>query len=253
MRAPLLHRKSIPFFYDKSPAEFQKDRYERYDPMVIRQTALHLADDLWKKYPLQSVLDFAQPYLPATPQTITELGCSVGRWIATLAQGYPEANCWGLDFSYQLLKRGREFWVEEKMIMLNSAHLGFSGIQMLRGQALDNLHFGLAKAADLPFEDNSQDLVVHSFLLDRVADPAAALREHFRVLSPGGRMIFITPLNFQEAGLWEKYYPAIKIHRLLEQLGFSILEWRDDLEIIEPLDARGNSVVWRTIGVVVQK
>jgi len=253
MRTPLLHRKSIPFFYDKSPIEFQKDRYERYDPMVIRQTALHLADKLWEQYPLQTVLNFAQPYLPSNPETITELGCSVGRWIATLAQQYPEADCWGLDFSYQLLKQAQDFWVAQKNIVLDSSRLGFSGRRTLVGLALNNVDFGLTKAADLPFSDNTQDLVVHSFLLDRVADPAAALREHFRVLSPGGTLIFVTPLNFQEAKLWEDYYPAIKIHQLMTRLGFTILDWREDLEITEPLDARGNAVVWKTIGVVAQK
>ncbi len=253
MRAPFLYRKSIPFFYDKSPVEFQQDRYERYDSMVIRQTAIHLSDELWKQYPLQPVLDFAQPYLPSAPQTITELGCSVGRWIATLSQQYPAAKCWGLDFSYQLLKQAHGFWIEQKEISLDSTRLGFSSINNLNGHAISNLNFGLAKAADLPFADNSQDLVVHSFLLDRVADPTAALREHFRVLSPKGLLIFITPLNFQEAALWSDYYPAIKIHQLLTKLGFSILDWREDLEIIEPLDARGNAVVWKTIGVVAQK
>ncbi len=253
MRAPFLHRKSIPFFYDKSPVEFQKDRYERYDPMVIRQVALHLADDLWKQYPLQPVLDFAQPYLPTSPRTITELGCSVGRWIATLAQQYPKATCWGLDFSYQLLKQAKDYWIDQKEIRLDSARLGFSEIKNISGYGISNLDFGLAKAADLPFADNTQDLMLHSFLIDRVANPAAALREHFRVLSPGGILIFVTPLNFQEAKLWSDYFPAIKIHQLLTQLGFSILDWQEDLEITEPLDARGNAVVWRTIGVVAQK
>jgi ubiquinone/menaquinone biosynthesis C-methylase UbiE len=253
MRAPLLYRKSIPFFYEKSPVEFQKDRYERYDPMVIRQTALHLTNDLWKQYPLQPVLDFAQPYFPGAPRTITELGCSVGKWIATLAQQYPSAECWGLDFSYQLLKQAKDYWVDEKEIRFDSSHLGFAGIKNISGHSISNLHFGLAKAADLPFDDNSQDLVVHSFLIDRVANPAAALQEHFRVLSPGGVLVFVTPLNFQETALWTDYYPAIKIHQLLIQLGFSILDWQEDLVIKEPLDARGNAVVWRTIGVVAQK
>jgi len=253
MRPPLHHRTSIPFFYDKSPTESKKDTYERYDPMVIRQTMLHLADDLWGQYPLQPVLDFVKPHLPTAPLTITELGCSVGRWIATLAQDYPKADCWGLDFSYQLLKRAQEFWVEKSEIQINTSHLGFSGIKNIMGHKLENLHFGLAKAADLPFADDSQDLVVHSFLLDRVADPAVALKENFRVLSPNGILIFVTPLNFQEAKLWTDYYPAIKIHQLMTQMGFTILDWREDLEIKEPLDARGNAVVWRTIGVVAQK
>jgi len=253
MQPPLLHRKSIPFFYDKSPGEFQKDQYERYDPMVIRQTVLHLADDLWEKYPLQPVLDFAKPHIPTSPDKIVELGCSVGRWIATLAQQYPTATCWGMDFSYQLLKRAKEFWVENKTIQIDASKLGFSEIKTMEGLALKNLHFGLVKASVLPFADNSQDLLIHSFLLDRVADPRAALKEHYRVLAPNGVLIFVTPLNFQEAKLWKNYYPPIKIYQLLIQLGFSILDWKEDLKITEPLDARGNAVVWQTIGVVAQK
>ena len=221
--------------------------------MVIRQTALHLADHLWGQYPLQPVLDFAQPHLPASPQNIVELGSSVGRWIGTLAEQYPIATCWGMDFSYQLLKRAKEFWIEKKTIQIDTSKLGFSGIKNLEGVALENLHFGLAKASALPFEDNSQDLVVHSFLLDRVADPLTTLREHYRILSPNGILIFVTPLNFQAAKLWENYYPAIKIYQLLINLGFSILDWKEDLEITEPLDARGNAVVWQTIAVVAQK
>ena len=253
MRSPLLHRKSIPFFYDKSPGEFQKDRYERYDPMVIRQTALHLADELWDQYPLQPVFDFAQPHLPTSPKNVVELGCSVGRWIAILAQQYPKATCWGIDFSYQLLKQAKEFWVRKKSIQIDTSRLGFSGIRNLEGFALENLQFGLAKASNLPFDDNSQDLLIHSFLLDRVEDPMTALKEHYRVLSPNGILIFVTPLNFQEAKLWEKYYPAIKIHQMLTLLGFSILDWKEDLKITEPLDARGNALVWQTIGIVAQK
>ena len=165
MRSPILHRNSIPFFYDKSPGEFQKDRYERYDPMVIRQTALHLADHLWGGYPLQPVLDFAQPHLPSSLQNIVELGSSVGRWIGILAKQYPTATCWGIDFSYQLLKRAKEFWVGQKSVQIDTSKLGFTGYENLEGLAVENLNFGLAKASILPFDEHSQDLVVHSCLL----------------------------------------------------------------------------------------
>lgn len=46
----------------------------------------------------------------------------------------------------------------------------------------------LGSAADLPFPDDSFDLIVSSFSLHHWADPAAAAPELARVLAPGGRL-----------------------------------------------------------------
>ncbi len=254
LKSPLHYRKDIPFFYNKNETEFQQDPYERFDPMVIRQTAIHLADEIWGSYPLQALLDFAEPYLPKrkTPK-IVEIGCSTGRWIATLAQSYPHSTCWGLDYSYQMLKRAKEFWINDHQIYLDFSRQGHSKILELKGSRLANLQFGLAKASELPFDKGSQDLILHSFLLDRLDDLRKTLIEMFRVLASGGKMIFVTPLNFQKAKDWKEYNPPIKIYQLLLQLGFEVLEWKEDLTIREPLDVRGNSISWKCIGVVVMK
>jgi len=253
MRSPIHHRKSIPFFYDKSEAEFKQDSYERFDPMVFRQTALHLADEFWEKYPLQPLFDFAKTQLPENPRDIVELGCSTGRWIATMAGDYPEAHCWGIDYSYQMLKRAKEYWCDEKTIYLDASRMGFPRSLEIKGHKISNLQFGLAKAGDLPFDSDSQDLLLHSFLLDRVDEPADALREMYRILRPGGRMIFITPLNFVNGHHWARYYPAIKIYKLMQEIGFDILDWQEGMELIEPLDMRGNGVRWNCIGVAAVK
>lgn len=254
MKAPIHSRKDIPFFYNKTETEFQKDPYERFDPMVLRQTAIHLADEIWETYPLQPVLDFAKAHLPQGKTTsILEIGCSTGRWIASLAKAYPESTCWGIDYSYQMLKRARDYWVEGHDIYLDFSRQGFSKTLELKGIRLQNLQFGLAKAGELPFEKESQDVVVHSFLLDRLDNLKSALIEMYRVLATGGKMIFVTPLNFQKTKDWEQYNPPIKIYQLLVELGFDVLEWREDLTIWEPLDARGNSICWKCIGVVAVK
>jgi hypothetical protein len=57
---PILDRKGIPFFHQKTALEFQQDVYERYHEMVMRQSALHLADELWGAYPFQAVFDFVE-------------------------------------------------------------------------------------------------------------------------------------------------------------------------------------------------
>lgn len=254
MKQPQSYRKGIPFFCVKTEGEFQRDVYERYDPMVVRQSALHLADDLWGGYPMQEVLDMTHDYHPQDLiQDILEIGCGVGRWIATLAQMYPQSVCWGIDYSYQMLKQARDYWIQGKEISLDLSGKGFSNALYVRGHQLMNLNFGLAKATELPFDDNSKDLIVSSFLLDRLNDPAACLHEIYRTLRPRGRLIVITPLNFNLATTWQTLYPPVKIHDLLLHMGFKILEWKDGLQMEEPLDVRGNNIAWKCLWFVACK
>jgi demethylmenaquinone methyltransferase/2-methoxy-6-polyprenyl-1,4-benzoquinol methylase len=50
-----------------------------------------------------------------------------------------------------------------------------------------NIRFSLSDAKDLHFPDNSFDAVTVSFGMRNIPDTAAALKEAFRVLKPGGR------------------------------------------------------------------
>ncbi len=253
MKAPTEFRLQIPLFYNKTKLEFQKDPYERYDKMVVRQTALHLADELWGKYPFQKTMDFATPFLPDIDNPkIIELGCGVGRWIATLAMHYPNGQLWGIDYSYQMLKRANEFWIEGKKVILDLSVSGFPTIE-LQGHQLSNIKFGLAKAEQLPFDDNSQDVVLSSFLLDRLEDPHQGLKEMYRILRPGGTMILISPFNFIENKHWKKYHPPIRIFHFLKDLGFEVEEWNDEFILEEPLDVRGNVIGWKCVGLVGKK
>jgi SAM-dependent methyltransferase len=47
---------------------------------------------------------------------------------------------------------------------------------------------------DLPFDDCTFDMVVHSDTLEHVPDPGRGLRESHRVLKPGGRLCFTVPI-----------------------------------------------------------
>ena len=254
MNTPLSFRKGIPFFYNKTETEFQNDQYERYDSMVVRQSVLHLADELWGHYLMQAVFDFAKVHYPtSTAPNILEIGCGVGRWIGTLAQHYPAATCWGIDYSYQMLKRAFEFWIDEATIELDITNMGFPNPIKVQGHQLDNLHLGLAKAEQLPFSDNSQDLVLNSFLIDRLENPAKGLEEMHRVLKPSGRLIIITPLNFNRPANWATYYSPARLQQLLIQIGFKIIEWQENILIHYPLDIHGNMVTWNCLGFVVNK
>jgi len=253
MLPPINIRKGIPFFHQKTELEFQQDVYERYDEMVVRQSALHLADQLWGRYPFQPIMDFAEKHYPNTTAiNILEIGCGLGRWIATMANQFPKSTCWGIDYSYQMLRYANEFWVEGQELSIDLSDKGLGQLTLRRAQ-LNNLKFGLAKAEKLPFEDNSQQLVLNSFLLDRLENPIAGLKEMYRVLNPTGKLIVVSPLNFKKAAHWEMFYPSCQLSNVLEKIGFEILEWKEDIIVNEPLDRHGNFVRWACLGFVARK
>lgn len=58
-----------------------------------------------------------------------------------------------------------------------------------------------APAEDLPFEDDSFDVVVSTLVLCSVDDQPRALRELRRVLRPGGQLVFLEHVRAQEPKL----------------------------------------------------
>ena len=71
--------------------------------------------------------------------------------------------------------------------------------RVLNNPFLDRAY--VASAADLPFEDESFDLVFHKMVAEHFDEPAKALAETARVLKRGGQLLFETPNRF--------YYPMV--------------------------------------------
>ena len=253
MKDPIRYRQEIPFFYDKSPNEFRLDPYERYDPMVLRQSLIHLSNSLWDNYAWEGIQDYIQDNWPRLiSNDILEIGCGVGRLIGDLAQKYPDANCWGIDYSYQMLKRAKETWVDSKIYNLDGSKYGFESSIPIGGKSIKNLSFGLAKCESLPFDDHSQDIIFSSFLLDRLEDPLQGLKEMKRVLRLDGIVIIVTPLNFQISNNWQKFFPLKKLEKEIQDVGFNILDFQKDMIVYEPLDAMENSIHWRCVCMILE-
>ena len=250
---PLLERRGVPFYHDKTEKEFSDDVYERYDIYVNRQTALHLADELYGRYPLQELKDYLFRFLPTSAGLrVADIGCSVGRLIGDIALSRPEWDCYGIDYSYQMLRQAQRYWNAGETITPNLYRYGW-GAPALTGSALRNMHFALAKAETLPFPDASLDFLFSTFLIDRLGNPFGALAEWARVLRPGGQLLIVSPLNFLDPTAWRQAHPPIKVLTKLQTLGWELEDWTDPLSLREPMDARGNYVGWQCIAAAFRK
>lgn len=91
------------------------------------------------------------------------------------------------DLAFELLRQGAarvvgaDFCPEMVMAAADKARA--------QGAADARLALAAADVQRLPFADNSFDCVVNGFLLRNVADLRATMREFFRVLKPGGRLV----------------------------------------------------------------
>jgi ubiquinone/menaquinone biosynthesis C-methylase UbiE len=84
-------------------------------------------------------------------------------------------------------------------------------------QENQNVAFKYANALELPFEDETFDVVISSRLLWTLTEPEAAVKEWRRVLKPGGRLIAINELEPGDGircGEMSQYQEEIKAQEL---------------------------------------
>lgn len=124
------------------------------DPSALRLETWHA-----------NALSLAQP---TADQDVLEVGCGVGDFAISLA---PQAHSMtAVDFSREAIAQATR-----------------KG-QVQRSKA----RFLVGSAEALPLPDASCDLIYSCECLEHVPDPRQALREMFRVLRPGGRLVLTT-------------------------------------------------------------
>lgn len=101
--------------------------------------------------------------------TILDIGCGAGvdAIVAAIMTG-SEGSVVGLDVTPEMLAQAR---------------------QNLKKTSLENVIFQEGSAEELPFPDASFDVVISNGVFNLVIDKLRALREVFRVLMPGGRLM----------------------------------------------------------------
>jgi len=125
---------------------------------------------------IHHVLASYYPHL--RPQTILDLGCSVGHSTLPYATAFPDAQVWGIDLGAALLRYA-----------------------IARARVLhQTVYFSQQNAEHTAFADQSFDLVVSHILMHEIP-PAARKRvfaESYRLLKPGGMMVHLESKLFLE-------------------------------------------------------
>jgi len=112
------------------------------------------------------------------------------RWrkqVIKLARLSPNASL--LDLGTGTGDLAREALLQEPQAKVTAADFT---VEMMRvGKKSGNLQFSAADALNLPFKDTNFDAVVSGFLMRNVTDVQQALKEQYRTLKPGGRIVIL--------------------------------------------------------------
>jgi 2-polyprenyl-3-methyl-5-hydroxy-6-metoxy-1,4-benzoquinol methylase len=92
---------------------------------------------------------------------------------------------------------------------------------------------------EIPFENNTFDIVVSSEVIEHVPDPYKAMQELFRVLKPGGTLVLTTPNKVWYFAIWianalklrpyqglENWTGWFEMKRKLTKIGFVKIDMR---------------------------
>jgi SAM-dependent methyltransferase len=135
----------------------------KYDPTLIQS----LPDDV-----AASFCGVGNPFSlgPVNAgEAVLDIGCGTGvdTLLAAMMAG-PSGKAGGVDIVPEMLQRA-----EENLKMTD----------------LKNVSFQKASGEKLPFEDNRFDVVISNGVINLIPDKATTLKEAFRVLKPGGRLM----------------------------------------------------------------
>ncbi|WP_187365989.1 class I SAM-dependent methyltransferase [Trebonia kvetii] len=119
------------------------------------------------------VLDLAAP---AASDTVADIGCGNGRYLADLARRGFTGRVLGADLSLGMLRAARDH--------LNTATAADATCS-------SSIALISADAAALPLREDAADVTLASHMLYHVPEPAAALSELRRVTRPGGRVLIV--------------------------------------------------------------
>ncbi|HLO41804.1 MAG TPA: bifunctional demethylmenaquinone methyltransferase/2-methoxy-6-polyprenyl-1,4-benzoquinol methylase UbiE [Phycisphaerales bacterium] len=177
MSSPASHEPSVPAWSDPELARNPHESAEKHGKVRRMFAAIAGSYDLnnrvhslwrdqaWRRHAVRAAR--VQP-----GQTVLDVACGTGDLTQAFAAS-PAGKVTGLDFTRE---------------MLDVARIKQRKIEQAAGSKIEYIE---GDAQNLPFPDQSFDVVSIAFGIRNVADPAKAVREFARVLKPGGRLVIL--------------------------------------------------------------
>lgn len=137
-----------------------------------------------------------EKYSPEPKASVADVGTGTGYLARGLAS--KAAQVVAIDSSTAMLE----------VAGTDLAHEGIGNVTLLEGDA-----------HDLPLEDNSQEMVYANLLLHHLQEPAIAVKEMYRILKPGGRVVITDVLHHHHAWVKEEKFDV--------WMGFEVKEIQD--------------------------
>jgi len=171
--------------------------YDKWHTKVFESDPEH-ADESSPWY--QIVLEFLPP---VQGKRILEIACGRGGFSRLL--GSRDALVCGADFSASAVAIAKERLISHPSLA-------------------DRVTYVQADAQNMPFDENSFDIVISCETIEHVPDPRAAVREMYRVCKPGGTLYLTTPNYLNFMGLYLIYaavrHPGLKSSQPLDERFF---------------------------------
>ena len=150
----------------KERGEYVQDMFTRIAPRYDLMNRLMTAgqDIQWRKQVIQQA--------KLKPKSrLLDLGAGTGDLAREALAQHPDTKVTAADFTLEMMRVGQRQSLEQ----------GKNG----------SLPWSAADALSLPFRDRTFDAIVSGFLMRNVGDIQQALKEQYRTLKPGGRIVIL--------------------------------------------------------------
>ncbi|MDT4969099.1 MAG: O-methyltransferase StaMB [Acidobacteriota bacterium] len=133
---------------------------------------------------------------------VADLGCGSGVILTEILAMKPHWFGKGLDISEASVKYARRLAAHKKVE--------------------ERAEFRVGNIADLPFDDESLDLVVASEIIEHMAEPELVVAEIARVLRPGGKVVLTMPIQSHTPAHIHSLSNCEDLRDLCEAAGLSV-------------------------------
>lgn len=145
--------------------EIQRAEREHFDHKMIRE--ISVLDEVMDSRKRQIWIDMLGLQGQLRGKSVLECACGAGKLTTVLAEQ---------------AKSVRSFDISPQSVRITR--------QRVEKKGLTNVKVDVASMEELPYEDESFDIVVGLFILHHLADLGQGITQVFRVLKPGGKAVF---------------------------------------------------------------